>query len=220
MSDDAKQASQADRSLASKNRSNLPSDPNPSPDQSQTDLENPLTHRQFEVLRAVRYHRRRQQMLERRHHLATVIAFMFSAATITTLLASVPSDWSWISAAFAAVVTVATVCDLVFSFARTSWVHSELANRYLAIQRRLALIDEERPDLAQQMREVDAQVTEIEMDEPPVLKVLNAMCYNEAIAAFLGREAEAARYLLPIGPVQRFLAPYMDLFPSRITDGR
>ena len=62
------------------------------------------------------------------------------------------------------------------------------------------------------LAEFAARRLAIEADEPPVLRVLDALCHNELVTALGLDDAERAA----VTPLQRWLAPLVDVRPDRL----
>ena len=79
-------------------------------------------------------------------------------------------------------ITAATeALQLAFGPARQARLHSELARDFAALGRDMGCAGESPPE--PELRELEACRPEIESREPPVLRVLDAMCHDELVTA-------------------------------------
>ena len=136
----------------------------------------------FGVRRSVRYHVRRERYFDRAHHFGAFVAALSGSATITALLAGHPV----LVTVAAAATALCGAGEMVFGLARKARLHSNLAREFIALEKALIVAGE---DLAEsRLREFEAVRLDIEAREPPVLRVLDAMCHDELVTA-LGIES-------------------------------
>ena len=136
----------------------------------------------FGVRRSVRYHVRRERYFDRAHHFGAFVAALSGSATITALLAGHPV----LVTVAAAATALCGAGEMVFGLARKARLHSNLAHEFIALEKALIVAGE---DLAEsRLREFEAVRLDIEAREPPVLRVLDAMCHDELVTA-LGIES-------------------------------
>ena len=147
------------------------------PDATQAKLHETL----FGVQRSVRYHRHRERFFDRTHEMSAAIAMTAGMATITTLLADLPAEWIWTRLACATVALGTYFPNFCFNPASAAQHHSNLAVEFLALERDLVNAGDE-PE-ATELRKLEMRRLDIEAGEPPVLRVLDAICHDELITA-------------------------------------
>ena len=85
---------------------------------------------------------------------------------------------------------------------RKAWLHADLERRFVELERYLSA----GPESAALVSEGWDRRLAIEVDEPPVLKVLDAMCHNELLRS----ERYPKEAQVPISVWQRFFAHWFD----------
>ena len=89
---------------------------------------------------------------------------------------------------------VAGALELVFDFVRSARLHSGLAGEFTKLEQDLVRAGEE---LAPpQLRDLEKRRLDVESREPPVLRVLAAMCHDELVTALDIEKACAGRILI------------------------
>lgn len=164
---------------------------------------NELDDRTYELLfginRSARYHSHRRRFYES-WNTATVALAVLGGSSAAVAFFSTPAS-SWLGAAFAGVVALASALDLAVGTSRCANLHGDLARRFIALEQRFAhgrnLEDEEFEQLTR-MR------LEIESGEPPVLRLLDVICHYELLRA-LGDQRRPPR--IPLW--RRVLAPWL-----------
>lgn len=135
----------------------------------------------FAARRSVRYHRHRERFLDRVHQLGTVLAAFSGAATVAALLAELPAGWTWAPLVAASLAALAAAAELVFGPARAARRHDSLAVSFLALEKDLL-----RAGLSltpEALAELQSRRLDIEASEPPVYRVLDAICHDELVTA-------------------------------------
>ena len=133
----------------------------------------------FAAQRSVRYHRHRQRFLDRVHHLSSLLSALGGAATIMTLVAELPAGSGWMLPAAAAITALAGTHEAMFKTARRAREHDALAGDFTAVEKDLLRI---RSNLTSDtLLELQTRRLDIEVTEPPVYRVLDAMCHDELI---------------------------------------
>ena len=95
--------------------------------------------------------------------------------------------------------------DLVVGTASAAHLHYDLSRQFIELERQMELAA--RPIDAQSLAKFTARRLEVEADEPPVLRVLDAMCHNELARAMGSERSHFAR----IRFYQRWLAHFFDV---------
>jgi hypothetical protein len=160
----------------------------------------------FDVRRSIRYHNRRRAFFDRLHTLSSAASLVFGSAVVASLL----GQYTAFTAAAGVVVTVFSCADLVAGSTQKARLHWDLARRFADLEK--SLIKNARPD-TEAMRKMQEERLSIEADEPPVLRVLDCLCYNEMIKAE-GRPPE--KEATPISRRQRLFAQWFDIAPESI----
>lgn len=136
----------------------------------------------FGVRRSARYHLRRRRFFERWHSVTNLVGL----ATGSAAIASVLSKHEWWALVSGVVVAVLSGFDLVVGTVAMAREHSDLARRFVLLERDIVLAGEPTPE---SLRQFTAKRLEIEADEPPVLRALDRICHNELCRALgLGPE--------------------------------
>ena len=159
----------------------------------------------FAVRRSRRYHMHRQLFFGRFNSATTFLTTLSGSATFASVLAG-STPWSIGLAA-----TTAVVAAMAFAgqTGPRHALHGDLAREFTALERDLVLAGK-KIDTAK-LDEFTARRLEIEMKEPPLLRVLNVICHNEEIVA-RGLPVDLA----PIKFWQRGMAVLLDLNVHRL----
>ena len=128
----------------------------------------------FGVRRSVRYHDRRRRFYEMWNTITVAGAVIGGSAAVTTVIA----DLTVVSAFTAAVVAVLGAFDLAVGTARCADRHGDLARQFIFLEREFPhgrdLEGDAYPELVRRRLEIEAS-------EPPVLRLLDAMCHYEIV---------------------------------------
>lgn len=135
----------------------------------------------FAVRRSVRYHRHRESFLDRIHQFSVLLTAVAGSATFTTLLAELPAPWSWVPLVTASVTALAGATELVFGPARAARRHDSLAVSFLALEK--DLLRAGRSLTPEVFVELQSRRLDLEVVEPPVYRVLDAVCHDELVTA-------------------------------------
>ena len=165
----------------------------------------------FDVRRSVRYHIRRQKFFRNFHRIVLFSSLILGSWTLVALAEAVGTSWPlWLKVLPAAIVSVLAGIDLVAMSTEKSWQHSNLARQFIKLERRMvsgsADLDEEL------IRGLEGKRLKIEAAEPPVLRVLDTLCYNEMKRAMGYKKDE----MIEVSILQRLCAPFFDLSQSQI----
>ncbi len=130
------------------------------------------------VRRSIRYHRRRERWLDAVDRVCAFAVAVFGTSIFVSLLTgSVPA----LLTVVAAITATAGMLQLAFGLARRARLHSDLARDFVDLERAMVRAGEDLPE--HELRELEARRLEIESREPPVLRVLDAMCHDELVTA-------------------------------------
>ena len=160
----------------------------------------------FDVRRSIRYHSRRQAFYEGLDRW-----FDFSLLLLGLgLAASAFQSSNWVSAAGFAVIVVAGL-KLVFAFGSKANRHAQFVKDFTRLEKRLS------PGISDD--EIDAvhrERLDIEVTEPPVMRVLDVICHNELLVA-MGYEGETLqRERVPLTWFQRRTANFFNWGEQRL----
>ena len=135
----------------------------------------------FAVRRSVRYHDRRRRFYEIWNTITVAGAAIGGSSVVATVIAD-STVVSWLTAALVAILGA---LDLAVGTARCAGRHRDLARQFIFLEREFAhgrdLDDDEYPELVRRRLEIEAS-------EPPVLRLLDAMCHYEIMRS-LGDDA-------------------------------
>lgn len=134
---------------------------------------------------------------------------LFGSAAVATIVTSAGQSYT-IAAALA--VTVFSVLDLVIGSARMARLHEDLSRRFTALEKSLISIPESAFTEARYI-EITGGCLEIEEDEPPVLRVLDCICYNELVRA----TSNDSQQFIKITWYQRLFAHLFDINQHRLS---
>ena len=164
----------------------------------------------FATRRSVRYHRHRERFLDRVHRLGSLLMAFGGAATVTTLVAELPSDWAWLLPTAAGITALAAAHEAACKTARGARKHDSLARDFLTLEQDVLRA---RSNLTSKtLVGLQTRRLDIEATEPAVYRTLDAMCHDELITA-LGRDRSERTNVTWL---QRMCRHFFDLAPHRI----
>ena len=162
----------------------------------------------FGVRRSIRYHSRRRQFFERWHLMTSFLSVLLSSATVASLLTG-QSMWGVVAAG---IVTLLSALDLVVGTATRARNHHDLVRRFTDVEREMIGIA---APTVEDVARVTGERLAIEADEPPVKRVLDALCHNE-LARAMGYDRSQ---FVPVRWWQRWLAQFVDVGDTRLLVG-
>lgn len=136
----------------------------------------------FHVHCSIKYHARRRRFFENVNNAALFVAFLFSTATMSSLL-DVPAGASGLLAFFGDLPAVATSVliglSLVGRVGTKANDHNDLKRRFIRLHQRM---ERDRGEVDEVIvgKLVEERLA-IEADEPPINRVVQARCYNEVV---------------------------------------
>ncbi|MCS6316762.1 MAG: hypothetical protein H8K05_03070 [Nitrospira sp.] len=141
----------------------------------------------FGIRRSARYHLRRRGFFELWHATTNFIGIASGSAAVVAVV----KDFPTVAASLAVLVALASAFDLVIGTAEMARKHSDLAKRFILLEKEI--------ELAGDLTEVNLQVhtakrLEIESDEPPILRTLDRICHNELCRA-MGEPPESYKQI-------------------------
>lgn len=155
----------------------------------------------FGIRRSIRYHLRRRAWFESLDTLANAVAVILGSATVAGALAQYDKQ---LVALAGVLVTVTASMNLVVGCGNKARAHSDLARRFIALEREIELSD---TTSAEHLKRWKGERLSIESDEPPSLKVLDALCYNEVMRSMGYPKSQ----YIPVRWWQRWCAQLVDL---------
>lgn len=159
----------------------------------------------FDVRRSVRYHTRRRRFYDRLDQLTNMLGLIFGSTAVYGVMTE-NSALKPLAIAAAGVVTIFSAINLVVGSARQAREHADFARQYIELEKQMNTVPDE-----QLLKEIRHARLAIEAEEPPVMRVLDCICYNELCQAF-GHEQRA-----DIHWFQRLFAQIVDIRPDKIT---
>lgn len=152
----------------------------------------------FDVRRSARYSEYRRRHYDRLHAFLRSTALISGSATVT---ATAGAFGRWAVGCLAAAGAFAGAIDLTLKPSEQARQQQELRRRFFELEQ--SMLTE--PINRESIRKWWALRRAIEMDEPPVLRVLSAICHNEQVEAD-GLDTGAVE----LTPIQRMLAQFVD----------
>lgn len=152
------------------------------------------------ALRNALYHTARRQRLETWDRVLTFFVIVGGAATVIQVLDGVP----WLKVALGIAITAIGALKLVLNFGSRARDHQILQRRYYEI---LGDIKEGGNLSEKQRYKIMGDLARIAGDEPPTLRALDAVAYNEATDSLYGETASASR--IPITKWQDFTKHFL-----------
>ena len=157
------------------------------------------------VRRSTRYHARRQSFFDFLHSWTVALQLLFGSAAVAAFLSQSPPTWGlWAAIG----VTALAAFDLVFGLNRMARLHMDLTRQWLHLEQGLTIAP---PADATALNRYKADRLDLDMKEPPVLRVLNLISHNE-VALATGRDD----YFYKISWWQRVLANFWDINDQQI----
>ena len=170
-------------------------------------------HLLWGVRRSVRYHDRRSGFFRGCHVLVMVVVLLAGSSSAAAIFSAVGAGggdlslhWQLLSMGL---ITLLTTLDLAIGFSGRAWRYADLKRRFIELEQKL--VTREQPS-ADDLAALTQERLAIEMDEPPVLRVLDILCHNELLVAMDRDRAD----LVQVGFLQRRLAHFFDLGINRL----
>jgi hypothetical protein len=158
----------------------------------------------------VRYHSRRVRFYDRLNLATNACSIIFGSATVFALLNQRLGP-EWVPY-LAATVTVLSAINLIVGSTSMARLHEDLYRRFVALEKKLIAIPEEAFD-NEAFVKLYGDKLDIEADEPPILRVLDCICYNEVVRA----TSNDSQQFIKIAWYQRLFAPLFDVNQHRLS---
>lgn len=162
----------------------------------------------FCIRRSARYHLRRRRFFELWHAATNLVGVVSGSSAVVAVEKDVPT----IAALLAVLVAVASAFDLVIGTAERARQHSDLAARFILLEKEIVLAGE--PTEAN-LRTHTAKRLDIEAEEPPILRTLDRLCHNELCRA-MGEPPESFKKI----PLHQRLLAQIVSFESPYPKGK
>lgn len=160
----------------------------------------------FGVRRSVRYHVRRRMFFDRLNLSASAASVIFGSAAMAAMLSNLGTEWVVLATG---IVTILSAINLVVGSSRMARLHADLAKRFIDLEKRIVVAGEK---AEASLLEFQAERLDIEMEEPPVLRVLDTLCHNELMRS-MGYPASS---LVQVAWWQRWPAQFIDIADDRL----
>jgi hypothetical protein len=137
----------------------------------------------FDVQRSIRYHDRRIAYFDRLHKITNAFTILIAGVVILDAFVTSspdggsPTSWQAVKI-IAAIAALLGVADLVMGFAHSVNQHRDLKRKFCILERQVIASKTQHT-----LEEAQIQRSEIEAEEPPIYRALDAMCYNETVIA-------------------------------------
>jgi len=153
----------------------------------------------FGVRRSIRYHNRRILFYDHTHKMATAFALLSGSATVIAVLGGMGAFWT---TSFALIVVIFSAIDLIVGPDKAARMHNELARKFFNLEKSIIT---EKNITEESLACFSADRLDIEMNEPPIKKVLDSICHNE-----LCRAMGVEKYSVKIKWYQRIFCQLFD----------
>lgn len=160
----------------------------------------------FGVQRSVRYHARRRQFYDRLDKGSNILAAVAGSATVVSAVSAISHVWTVV---LATLVAIFSAISIVVGPSQAARLHSDLARRFIELECEMQKC--EHPD-DEDVNNYIAERLVIEMDEPPIMQVLNSICHNELCLAL----GYGDRYSAKVNWFQAMCAQLFDVLPSHV----
>lgn len=157
-------------------------DPGPVATHQLDDLDDSSYGLIFGVRRSIRYHDRRRAWFEAWHNLTLTLSFFGSSAAAAALFGQWSAEFFW----FPVAVALLLAADLVIGFSRKATLHHLLGRSFADLERSIPL----RSLTREEYRWFMSQRLKIEEDEPPVKRLLDALCHYALLRSLGGTEQD------------------------------
>ncbi|MFM8332628.1 MAG: hypothetical protein ACKN9T_13140 [Candidatus Methylumidiphilus sp.] len=156
----------------------------------------------FGVRRSIRYHQKRIAFYSFCNTITNVLVLICSSAAFSLLLANRQDKISMYCSLF---VTIITTVELIIGTTRKSVLHESLKRRFINLEQEI--MNTEETKTKQKYTKFYKERLFIETDEPPPLRVLDAICHNELMRS-MGYDKSG---LATIKWYQRLFSQFIDI---------
>lgn len=145
----------------------------------------------FNVRRSRRYHLWRVRLMQRLNAFRMLLFLASTSSVVAGLFAGWADHYVKL---LGAVSVLFASAEMVLRLGTRELQHRSFARQYVSLERDIVAKGHTLTD--GDLDELEAAYLDIEIDEPPVLRMLNRLCHNEQIQADHG--ADAFKYLRPV----------------------
>lgn len=144
--------------------------------------ENAIKDKEWELLwgvrRSVRYHMRRCRFFDMFHSFSNFVGVFAGTGAAVTFLSGLNPHIAVLSSM---IVAAMSSLDLVVGTGPKARLHNELAKQFVELEKDMVLAG---PIVSEDaLKALEARRLEIEAGEPPILRTLDRLCYNELAQA-------------------------------------
>jgi hypothetical protein len=132
---------------------------------------------EFNIMMSIRYHMKRQHFFSRFHRVVSILTIAFSTAAFASILNQVG-----VALYASATVVLLQSIDLFVDSRKSTELHNDLRRSYLILYKELLKHDNHMLT-DKQSRNIRAKISEIEMDEPPIMRALLELSHNDVVKA-------------------------------------
>lgn len=158
----------------------------------------------FSIHRSIRYNTKRQRFFECWDRFSNFISVVFGSSSVY----AITQQNEHIAIILAVLLSVISAAALVIGFGHKARDHMDFIRQYLSLEHSLLT-----SELAQaKINEIKHELNRISYSEPPVLVVLEQICYNEQLNA----EGFPKEKQSKINVIQRLFANYIDICPHHL----
>lgn len=161
----------------------------------------------FGIRRSVRYHSRRRKFFESANLFVSAVTVLAGSAVFVTILSSMDQNYTLV---IAAAITIVSTMNLLIGTSSKACLHYDLYRRFIELEKKMVVAEEQLTK--ENLSGFTIERLDIEADEPPVLRALDTLCYNE-LARAMGYGKEAFK---KVTWLQRQFAPFFDWRQDKI----
>ena len=132
---------------------------------------------EFHIDTSIRYHDRQVRFYELFQNLVLFVAFLFSTASIWSLLDD--AGPTWVRDVPAVVTSVLVGMSLVWRVGAKANLHNDLKRQFIRLYQ--SLEKGRTAKNSDRIAEWTAERLQIELNEPPINRVVHALAYNEVV---------------------------------------
>lgn len=158
----------------------------------------------FNIGRSIRYNIKRQRFFECWERGTNFLTILCGSSTVY----AVTQQYQSVVVIINILLTALSSLGLVIGFSNKARDHRDFAKQYLNLKEQLTT----KPLTQSLCDEIKLAMQRIDLEEPPVLVVLEQICYNEQI----NMENLPKEKITPIRWYQRILADYVDICSHRL----
>ena len=164
----------------------------------------------FNIRRSIRYHNRRRRHYQNLNNGILFFVLLVNSATVAAVSTEViPYLSPWLIWAIGIAVSAIIIFGIVTGATQKGWLHIDLARQFIELEKELLASEQDEQKV---VVEVTNKMLDVEASEPPILQVLDTICYNDLKRA-MGYKQEQ---LIKVGLFQRLCADFVDLRPHKL----